>query len=183
MRPAIRLRPTIPTAAAARVTRYLCTFLLVLTTFPAFGWQTIKTDEQPPDTLIALQRGACERGCPVYKVIIFADGSVIFDGRHHVPKRGLVRSSISLDALGGLLNQVDSIRFFDMKDRYGYVDGPGSGCDSIKSDAPRVITTVVHKGKAKSVLNHHRCVTADTDQLKQFEQSIDKAVKVSQWLK
>ena len=61
--------------------------------------QVVKTNESSPDTLITLQRGACEQRCAVYRLVIFADGTVIYEGRHFVRRTGLIRSGISPEVL------------------------------------------------------------------------------------
>jgi hypothetical protein len=152
-------------------------FLLAL---PALAWQ-VQSDELPPDTIIVLQRGACERRCAVYNVIIFADGSVIFDGRHYVRQVGVVKSSVTRETLAGLLHDANALHFFDLKDRYGY--GSSAGCDSIRSDAPSAILTIASAGRSKTVLHHHGCVSTDADRLTAFEDKIDKAVNAVRWIK
>jgi len=143
--------------------------------------QAVKTNEQPADTLIVLRRGACEHRCPVYNVVIFADGSVIFDGRYNVRRPGVTKSSISLESIGQLLSEAVALRFFDLRESYGLGAAPGNGCDSLQSDAPEVIVTVSSGGKSKTVRHHHRCVGAESERLKQFENSIDGAVNTARW--
>jgi hypothetical protein len=155
------------------------TFLFVWSAVAGWG-QTVKTDEQPADTLIVLERGACEHRCAVYNVIIFADGSAIFDGRHYVRRPGVVRTRISLEALGKLLDEAAALRFFDLKDRYA----PGmNGCDSMKSDAPSAVISISSGGKSKTVVHYHGCGGSESDRLIQFEASIDKAVNTVRWVK
>jgi uncharacterized protein DUF6438 len=158
-----------------------CSLLMLL--FAAAGpcWQTVKSDELPPDTLIVLQRGACEHRCAVYNVIIFADGSVIFDGRHYVRQAGLIKSTISREALRKLLDEFTAAHFFNLKERYGF--GTDEGCDSVKSDAPSAIVSLTSGGKAKVVLHHHRCVAAESDLLKRLEDKIDQTVNSAKWVK
>lgn len=153
---------------------------LLLLALPALAWQ-VQSDELPADTLIVLQRGACERRCAVYNVIIFSDGSVIFDGRHYVRQTGVVKSSINRDILAGLLHDANETHFFDLKDRYGY--GSTTGCDSMRSDAPTAILTIASAGRSKTVLHHHGCVNADAGRLKELEDKIDKAVNAVRWIK
>jgi hypothetical protein len=156
------------------------TFLLVWSAVAACGWQTLKTNEQPADTLIVLERGACEHRCAVYNVIIFADGSAIFDGRHYVRRPDVVRTRISLDALGKLLDEAAALHFFDLKDRYA----PGTvGCDSAKPDAPTAIVSISSGGKSKTVVHHQGCSGSDSDRLLQFEVNIDRAVNTVSWVK
>lgn len=158
-----------------------CIFLVVGSDVHAWGSQTLKTNELPADTLIILQRGACEHRCAVYKVIIFADGSVIFDGRHYVRRPGLVKTTISLEALQQLLDEAAALRFFDLKERY--VHGSATGCDSIQSDAPSAIVSISSGGIFKTILHYLGCAGAESERLKQFEEKIDSIVNTAKWVK
>jgi len=141
--------------------------------------ERIKTNELPPDTLIVLQRGACEHRCAVYNVIIFADGSAVFDGRHYVRQPEVIKTRISLESLGDLLAAAGAARFFDLRDRYV----PGApGCESSRSDAPRTIVAVSSGGRAKTIQHYHGCSGPELEQLSQFEEKIDKAVHTKRWV-
>jgi hypothetical protein len=145
------------------------------------GAQALKTDELPADTLIVLQRGACEHRCAVYKVVIFADGSVIFDGRFYVRRPGLTKTTIRRESLRQLLDEAAALRFFDLKDRYGY--GDTVGCDAIQSDAPSAIVSISSGGAAKTIIHHLGCVGADSERLKQLEEKIDNVVNTAIWIR
>ena len=158
-----------------------CTSLLIGSAVQTSSAPALKTNELPADTLIVLQRGACEHRCAVYKVIIFADGSVIFEGRSYVRRSGLVRSNISLEVVRQLLDEAAAMRFFDLKERFG--DGSATGCDSSRSDAPTAIVSVGSAGTSKTVVHDLRCVGAESERLRQFEEKIDKAVNAARWIK
>jgi hypothetical protein len=144
--------------------------------------QLPKDDDLPADTLIVLQRGACEHRCAVYKVAIFADGTVIFDGQHYVRKTGLAQFSIGQAALKQLVGEAAQLGFYDLRNRYGY-DDAGSECASILSDAPSVVVSVSSGGKSKTILHHLRCAGAETERLQSFEEKIDKAANIQRWIK
>ena len=173
---------TMPIALKSLLKIVACVTLLVGSVVQAWSSQTLKTNELAADTLIVLQRGACEHRCAVYKVIIFADGSVIFDGRHYVRRPGLVKASLSLESLRQLLDEAAVLRFFDLKDRYGG-DIDATGCDSVQSDAPSAIVSISSGGRSKTILHHHGCVGAESQHLKQFEETIDKAVNTAKWVR
>jgi Domain of unknown function (DUF6438) len=67
-------------------------------------------DWAPPGTVITMTRGGCERRCPVYHVVLFADGTVIIEGHHYLPKRVLVQAEIAASDVRRLV-----------AGRYGYV--------------------------------------------------------------
>src|ERR1051325_5812172 len=80
--------------------------------------QTAQSKEPAPDTLITLQRGACEARCAVYRLVIFADGTVIWEGEHFVKRPGLIKGGISPEALTKLIADLDTGGFFQLENNY-----------------------------------------------------------------
>jgi hypothetical protein len=137
--------------------------------------------EAPPDTLIVLQRGACEQRCAVYRLVIFADGTVIYDGRYFVRRAGLLRGGVAPEALAKLVEELETGGFFQMASNYG--DGDAQNCDSIDGDGPTATLTVSSHGQSKTVLHNHRCVGAAPDRLTELEDKVDRAAGAAKWIK
>lgn len=135
----------------------------------------IISDEQPRDSLIVLQMGACERRCPVYQLILFADGSTLFDGRHYVRIHGPFRSKVSLDSVGKLMAEAEAIRFFELKNSYE----PGGDCESPKSDGPTARLTISSRGRAKTIVHFRGCAGHEAAQLTRIEDAIVEASGVA----
>lgn len=116
-------------------------FALTLANAPqSFGQSVVRLNETAaPDTLITLQRGSCEQRCAVYRLVIFADGSVIYEGEHFVRRPGLIKSAVSTDVLNKLISDIEGGGFFQLEDDYGYSDNNTSRCDSIDGDGPSAI--------------------------------------------
>lgn len=70
------------------------------------------------DVVISLERTQCLGRCPVYKVEIFGDGRVLYEGLDHVKEEGTRESVVSRQDIVKLLEQIYAVRFFEMKDRY-----------------------------------------------------------------
>ncbi|HEY0439484.1 MAG TPA: DUF6438 domain-containing protein, partial [Xanthobacteraceae bacterium] len=70
-------------------------YAIVVGLLAAVGHAAAQPTDAPADTVIALERGACERRCAVYSVTIRGDGSVTYEGRHYVRTTGIKRSRIS----------------------------------------------------------------------------------------
>ena len=165
------------------VTRNALIFSLALAGSAVSIAQSSSSSAVAPDTLITLQRGGCERRCAVYRLVIFADGTVIYEGRYFVRQAGLIKSDISPDLLARLINDIDTGGFFALSDNYGYAGT--THCDSINSDVdgPTAILSVSNQGRSKTVLHHHRCVGAAADQVTEFENEVDRVVGSSKWIK
>lgn len=146
----------------------------------AFG-QAVKTNQSAPDTLITLQRGACEQRCAVYRLVIFADGTVIYDGQYFVRRTGLIKSGISPEVLSKLIHDLEAGGFFRLENNYGY--GNSDRCSSIDPGGPVAILSVSNQGRSKTVLHNHSCVGPVPKQLTDLEDKVDRAAGTVKWIK
>ena|ERR1700686_267623 len=156
-------------------------FALALANLALSSGQTVKANESAPDTLIVLQRGACEQRCAVYRIVIFVDGTVVYQGRHFVRRSGLIKSGVSPEVLAKLISDLEGGGFFQLEDNYGY--GNKDHCDSIDSDGPSAILSVSNRGRSKTVLHNHRCVGPVPNRLTELEDKVDRAVGATKWIK
>jgi hypothetical protein len=153
---------------------------LLVSFVPAFA-QAAKSSSPSPDTVIVLDRGACEQRCAVYRIVIFADGSVIYDGRYFVGHPGLVHSGIAPEVLAGLVADLNAGGFFQLESNYGY--GNRDHCDAFEAGEPAAILTVSANGRAKTVLHNHGCAGAASKHLTELEDKVDRAVGAAKWIK
>ena len=154
----------------------LCALPVVVTTSLAADPEAV-----PPNTVITLQRGGCEKRCAVYKIIVFADGTLIYDGQYYVRRNGLVLDKVDVAAVRKLIEDFQAINYFNLEDQYGYRGE--EGCSSVLSDAPVAMTSIVMGGKSKAIMHHHRCVGPISGQLTQLEDKIDKLANTVRWIK
>ena len=143
--------------------------------------QAKSANEPAPDTLITLQRGACEQRCAVYRLVIFADGSVLYDGRSFVRRTGLIKSGVQPEVLSKLIKDLETGGFFDLEADYGY--GDTKRCETVDSDGPTAILSVSSRGRSKTVLHNHRCVGQVSKKLTELEDKVDRAVGTAKWIK
>jgi hypothetical protein len=140
-----------------------------------------QTPAPPPDTLITLQRGACEKRCAVYRLVIFADGTVIYEGRFNVRRTGLIKSGVPPEALIKLVQNLEAAGLYDLEANYGY--GNRDHCASWNSDGPAAIVSLASGGRSKTVLHDHRCISPVSQRLSEMEDWIDQAVGVAKWIR
>ena len=134
----------------------------------------------PNDTVISLQRGNCEvMECPVYRLLIFANGDVIWQGRGRVARIGMARSRIEPDRLRALIRDFESIEYFNLENVYGF---HGSGCRSWKPFMPMVITSFSMGGVSKTLSHHAGCVGEIPEKLSALEDRIDRAANTARWI-
>lgn len=133
----------------------------------------------PKDTVIMMQRGNCEGGCPVYRVVIFADGDVLWQGRARVARSGVLLSHIDPDQVRSLIDEFRAIDYLHLENIY---DFKGKGCQSSKPDMPIVITSFAIEGESRTLMHHDGCVGEMSDKLKALENKIDKVVNTAPWI-
>src|SRR5262245_29900439 len=75
-------------------------------------------EEIPGDLVIVLEKGICFGPCPAYKLTISANGSVEFDGRSYVKKKGIVKAAVSREQLKHLVAAIEKAKYFTLRDRY-----------------------------------------------------------------
>jgi Domain of unknown function (DUF6438) len=163
--------------------RFRTTGLFILLVFAGCNRETSPTaasiEEIPRDLVIVLERGVCFGTCPAYKLTITANGSVEFEGRHFVKKKGLIRATISREQLKHLVAEFEKAKYFTLRDRY--VDKE-DGCAAVFTDSPTVKTSITIAGKTKSVEHYTGCQGLPVlERLTALEDKIDEVVNSPQW--
>jgi hypothetical protein len=162
-------------------TGVIAILVLIFSTAAVSLGQSVKSTESAPDTLIILQRGACEQRCAVYRIVIFADGTVIYEGRYFVRRSGLIKSGISPEVLTKLISDLEAGGFFQLESNYGY--GNKDHCESMDSGEPGAILSVSNQGRSKTVLHNHGCAGSVPNRLTELEDKVDRAVGAAHWIK
>ena len=121
---------------------------------------------------------------PAYRLTVYADGRVAYVGEKNVRVKGAARGRISQKDLQRLIEKIEEIKFFSLRDRYG----AGEGCPFYLYDAASVYIQVELGGKQKAVSHDLGCVEeggmrAFPAGLYKLEELIDATVKSSQWVK
>ena len=131
--------------------------------------------------VITLERTACFGSCPVYKVTIFDDGTVMFDGKESVKRPGMDVSRISTADVEALVREFEKLDYNNLAE--AYVDDPKL-CPEQETDMPSAITSLELRGKKKTVRHYYGCNgTKILEQLTALESKIDEVAKTDQWVK
>jgi hypothetical protein len=133
----------------------------------------------PPDTLITLERTGCFVACPMYKLEISANGTVVYQGKENVKTKGRAEGQIARDVLERLLDRFQRINYFSLADYYE----SGDSCRRYLTDHPSALTSLRLNGRAKSVSHYYGCLGTDVlDHLTELETAIDEAADSKQWV-
>ena len=127
------------------------------------------------DLVITLERTACFGACPVYKLTIYGDGRVVYEGQQFVAVTGQQTATLTAEQVQELVNEIEKANYFALKDDY----------TALVTDMPSVITSVTLNGKAKTI-NHYGYCGADFDEapkeLCDLELQIDAVTNSAQWV-
>ena len=121
--------------------RLLTASIVILTVALAVSAQTSSKDTDQI-TEVTLERTACFGTCPVYKVTLRSDGTILYEGREFVEMKGTYKGQVyGFDRLARL---IISQGYFNLKDKY-----------SINAtDLPSAVTSVVRDGKRKTIVDY-----------------------------
>ncbi|MBW6483144.1 MAG: hypothetical protein K0B10_08780 [Vicingaceae bacterium] len=108
---------------------------------------------------ISMERTPCLGRCPGYTITIYETGMVIYEGRDFVEREGKYSAMLSNDAMEELKNYINSINFFNLKDKY----------DKEITDIPSCIIAVSLDGKYKKIVDRYEA----PDELRRLEKLID----------
>jgi hypothetical protein len=132
-----------------------------------------------PTKVITLERTVCFGACPNYKLTIFSDGRVSYEGIRFVKKMGKATGHISRAKLSNLVRAFLNINYFDLPDSFQPGQNP---CPQQATDMPSATTSLTWQGQSKTITHYHGCSGVSTlELLTKLENKIDEAVNVKQW--
>ena len=139
-----------------------------------------QTDEIPGDLLITLERTACYGRCPIYKLTIKADGSVLFDGERFTKTIGKAEGKISEDKVKKLIKEFENADYFALDGEYD--------CYQM-TDNPSAFTSIQINGKNKKIKHYQGCESGSDEfekelsNLTELENKIDEIIGTQKWIK
>src|ERR1043165_4663365 len=128
--------------------------------------------------VITLERTTCFGTCPAYKLTIFDDGEVLFEGKDYVKQKGKVEGQITKAQLNDLVRAFNRINYMKLDDEYN-----GERCPDFWTDYPSVITSINQGGQVKRIFHYQGCRGLTVlDQLTTLENKIDKVANTKRWI-
>jgi len=121
--------------------------------------------------IITLQRTACFGTCPIYKITIFPDGRVVYEGERFVKVVGKRTARISPQAVKKLIAEFDKLNYLSLANSYR--GGP--------TDLPFAITSLTI-GKQRKTVNHYLGSPNAPEALTALENKIDTVVNSQRWV-
>lgn len=126
--------------------------------------------------IITLERTPCFGTCPAYKLTVYGDGRVVYEGSMFVAVDGQQTATISPNDVRELVAAMENAKFFSLKDDYS----------APATDLPSTITTVTLGGQSKTINHYGVCGYSDIDtapkELCDLESKIDEITNSAQWV-
>ena len=131
------------------------------------------TPDDISDVVITLERGPCFGACPVYKLTIYGDGRVFYEGIRFVGGEGTQTASISEDKVRQLITEFQKIDYFSLDNEYTHINA---------TDMPTATTSITITGQTKTVVHYHGDFSTP-EELTTLEDRIDEIVSTDRWVK
>ena len=131
---------------------------------------TTPTKNTFSDLMITLERTACHGTCPIYKLTIEGNGTVIYEGQDFVQVKGRQTASLSPAQIQELVSAFEQANFFTLMD-YTHED---------TTDSPSVMTSITLNGQTRTV-NHYYGDSSAPQALFDLESKIDELTNSKQW--
>jgi hypothetical protein len=126
---------------------------------------------QDTERVVTLERGACFGACPIYRVSLYEDGRVVYEGERFVDVLGEQSSEIDPAAVQDLIATFDKAGYFGWDDEY---------TDLEVTDAPYITTSVTKDGMTKQIVRYTGNSSAPL-LLPYLETWIDDVANARQW--
>lgn len=126
----------------------------------------------------SLERGPCRGSCPVYRVEVFGDGKVRFEGKRNVGTMGTHNSSTTPKVIQQLIKAISSGEAANSDT--SFVMG-SKGCGQYYTDLPMTTLTVRVGTRLKTIQHDPGCRNAPAF-LKTLEAQVDSAAHSAMWI-
>ncbi|UBF30730.1 DUF6438 domain-containing protein (plasmid) [Kovacikia minuta CCNUW1] len=152
-------------------TSVLNPLLLEAKSIPSPQRVTVQPQRSSQPVMLTLERTACFGFCPIYKLTVYGNGKVVYQGRRFVKVTGTRTTTISHATVNKLISEFQRIQYFKLQNNY--VGG--------HTDAPSAITSLA-MGKQKKTVYHYLGSPDAPTQLTALENKIDAVVNSKQWI-
>ena len=122
---------------------------------------------------ITMQRTACYGYCPVFSLVIFSDGHVLFNGEHFVEKKGKHSWTIGKDAITAMNDAISKHGYFTMIEK---TEAKEMTC------MPTCITSILMEDGTFREINHDFGLNKFAKKLDAFENKIEKIVGADKYI-
>jgi hypothetical protein len=139
------------------------------------------TDTIPLDSSLvaSLERGPCFGRCPMYKVELYGDGKIRYEGIRFVTDSGKRESSTTTAEVQKYLRAVNATQFASADSAYTMENK--TACGNFSTDMPVAVLTVKLASGLKTVRHDPGCRGAP-EYLRTLEAQLDTVTRSATWI-
>ncbi len=124
--------------------------------------RTADTNTADSTALVFMMRTPCFGECPHYEATFYDNGTLIYEGRRHVPVLGRYRYQVPAAEIEAILTRARQIGYADMKAQY----------PSLAQDLPSTISRMNFNGEEKEI----QAVEGEPADLRAFHQELHEQI-------
>ncbi|MEP6833044.1 MAG: DUF6438 domain-containing protein [Gemmatimonas sp.] len=153
---------------------------LMLTVASAGCKKSASVDAVPVDSSLvaSLERGPCHGTCPVYRVEIYGDGKVRFEGKQHVGDMGIRNGTTTTAAIQSFMRSVAATAFSSADTSFIM---ESAGCGAYATDLPTAVLSIKVGARMKTIQHDFGCRNAPPF-LRTLEAQLDTAARTAPWI-
>ncbi len=141
----------------------LCVFLGCKSHKKVAEKSTEKIVMNVPQQIFTLEKTLCYGTCPTYKVVVFENDSLTYEGTKFVAKEGNISKKLPKGTVNQLVEKFRGVNFFKFQNQY----------TSSVTDFPTTYISFTDRGITKKIMDYYKA----PDSLKQLETLISDLVK------
>ncbi|MEI2612218.1 MAG: DUF6438 domain-containing protein [Candidatus Promineifilaceae bacterium] len=156
--------------SSKKIRFFLLTGLLIFIVFSNRVHLINLYDTTPPqNVIITIERTMCFGFCPDYRLSIYGNGKVVYEGRYYVRVEGTRTTYIPKRKVRELVSEFERIGFYNFDDNYAIG----------VTDMPSVLITLNLEGRSKTIDIYGG---GAPDEVMNLILQIEETVKVSHWV-
>ncbi|WP_049629484.1 DUF6438 domain-containing protein [Cellvibrio sp. pealriver] len=132
------------------------------------------------ETVVKLKRTACYGRCPVYTVIVKANGAVEYEGYEYVSAKGFQTASLPKESIDLIKAELLKANFFKMKSN---LDSGSWGCFVSATDSSYILIESSIQNRRKAVSVYLGCDSKQVYEVISLANYIDQVIGTSKWVK
>jgi hypothetical protein len=125
------------------------------------------------ELLATLERTACFGECPIYKLAVYRDGVVEYNGERFVKRAGKLTAQLSTREVEALEQLFNDHRYLDLRDTYTKYN---------VTDMPSVNTSYVYAPGQTKAIKHYLGDGSAPSELTEVEDAFDRIVHSERWI-
>lgn len=156
----------------------LIALMLIATSVACKKTATVDAVALDSSLVASLERGPCRGTCPVYRVELYGDGKVRFDGKQHVGTIGTRNGSTTTAAIRDFMRSVAASEFASADTVFMM---GSAGCGSYATDLPVSVLSIKVGSRLKTIQHDPGCRNAPKF-LRVLAAQLDTAAGVAVWI-